>query len=277
MEAPIPPIAGDFVRKRICETGYFGPYGRFENSDKLSTTSRTWTPSGNNGELTRKADRANCSSIYLAAEEEAPGADRRQPKPTYTDAAWKEPSDPSPCSNSLAAFTEASERCRGKFLWIATRVTRRTEDAEDIVQTALLKAFENLSRFRGEARMSTWLSVIVLNTAREYRRQRFGKVFVSLDSPPSPNSEGDTLDLPEPLMNPEECFEKLERVKILSAAVERLSSLYRDTLQLCIFEETPYVRVATALKVRVSTVKSRVLRSKRALKVALITGSRTDK
>jgi RNA polymerase sigma factor (sigma-70 family) len=125
--------------------------------------------------------------------------------------------------------------------------------------------------------MSTWLCAIVHKTAREYTRKLCGKVFVSLDSPPCPDLGGDTLDLPEPFMNPEECFERLERVRILSTALERLRSLHRATLQLCILEELPYVRVATALNVRVSTIKSRVLWSKRALKVALMPGSRTDK
>ena len=55
-------------------------------------------------------------------------------------------------------------------------MTTSTDDAEEIVQHALLKAFANLSRFRGDAKMRTWLHSIVLNTAREHLRNQKRRV-----------------------------------------------------------------------------------------------------
>ena len=61
----------------------------------------------------------------------------------------------------LAQLVDAAERYRPQLLWIATRITNRREEAEDIVQQALLKAYVNLCKFRGESQMSTWLRAIV--------------------------------------------------------------------------------------------------------------------
>lgn len=277
MESLVPPNSSHVARRKFDRISSLGLPGRSKYPDSLSSPSRSWSPCGKNGDSTTRADCANGLCVYVGAPRQAPGVDNREQKQADSDVAALDHSDASFSYNSLAAFTEAAEKCRAKFLWIAIRVTHRREEAEDIVQTALLKAFAKLSQFRGESQMSTWLCAIVLNTAREYTRKLYGKVFVSLDSPPCANLDGDPIDLPEPFMNPGECFQRLERVKILSAALEKLSSLHRDTLQLCIFEELPYVRVAAALKVRVSAVKSRVLRSKRALKVALMTSSGMDK
>ena len=45
-------------------------------------------------------------------------------------------------------------------------------DAEDVVQDAFLSAFTHLDQFRGQAKMSTWLTAIVINAARMKLRQR---------------------------------------------------------------------------------------------------------
>ena len=49
---------------------------------------------------------------------------------------------------------------------IALRVLGNREDAEDAVQEGLLAAYRNLPRFEGRAKFSTWLTRIVINSAR---------------------------------------------------------------------------------------------------------------
>src|ERR1700723_1085225 len=53
-------------------------------------------------------------------------------------------------------------------------------DAEDAVQDALLSAYKHLDQFRGQARMSTWLTAIVSNCARMQLRRRPRQIHVSL-------------------------------------------------------------------------------------------------
>src|ERR1700677_4335877 len=56
-------------------------------------------------------------------------------------------------------------------------------DAEEAAQEAFLKAFRNLSSFRGEAKFGTWLVSITLNEARSRIRRRDTIKMESLDEP----------------------------------------------------------------------------------------------
>lgn len=64
---------------------------------------------------------------------------------------------------------------------IALRITKNPADAEDVLQESLLKAYQNLPRFRGESSLSTWLGSIVTNQAITTLRQRCSRNEVSLD------------------------------------------------------------------------------------------------
>ena len=55
---------------------------------------------------------------------------------------------------------------------VALAVVRNETDAEDVVQETLLKAFLNLSGFRADSRLSTWLISIALNEAKGQLRRR---------------------------------------------------------------------------------------------------------
>jgi RNA polymerase sigma factor (sigma-70 family) len=63
----------------------------------------------------------------------------------------------------------------------AYRLLGNAADAEDAVQEALLAAYTHLDQFRGQAKMSTWLSAIVHNSARMQLRKRLRHSHVSLD------------------------------------------------------------------------------------------------
>jgi RNA polymerase sigma factor (sigma-70 family) len=58
------------------------------------------------------------------------------------------------------------------FYRIAFRFLGNAQDAEDAVQDALLCAYQHLGQFRGQAKLSTWLTTIVINAARQLRRRR---------------------------------------------------------------------------------------------------------
>ena len=67
---------------------------------------------------------------------------------------------------------DALLRFRSRFCRSAFRYLGNAADAEDAVQDALLSAYKHLSKFRGQARISTWLSAIVINSARMQLRRR---------------------------------------------------------------------------------------------------------
>src|ERR1700691_1296967 len=76
-------------------------------------------------------------------------------------------------NGDVAAFEQLVKKYDRKLLRIAQSVTHNSEDSEDAVQEAFLKAFQNLDQFRGDSQFSTWLIRITLNQSlMKLRKQR---------------------------------------------------------------------------------------------------------
>jgi len=89
----------------------------------------------------------------------------------------------------LVKFTQVAEQRRAQLLWLAQRITHDRDEAEDVVQEALLRAFKNLPQFRGESQIGTWLCVIVKNMGREWLRNQKGRQFLSMEHARNPDEK----------------------------------------------------------------------------------------
>src|SRR5271167_578283 len=84
-------------------------------------------------------------------------------------------------NGNVAAFEQLVKRYDRKLLRIAQSVTHNTEDAQDAVQDAFLKVFQNLGQFREESQFSTWLFRITVNQSLMKLRKQRAIREVSLD------------------------------------------------------------------------------------------------
>jgi RNA polymerase sigma-70 factor, ECF subfamily len=178
-------------------------------------------------------------------------------------------STPAVSEDKLDTFVEAAEEHRAQLLWLAQRITPYREEAEDIVQEALLKAFRSLAQFRGDAQMSTWLRAIVQNTARDWLRNQKGRVYLSLEQTNPADGTAVQLDFPHPAENPEQRCEREEMEWLMRREIGKLSSVSRRAVQLCVLEELSHRAAASMLNISVITVKSRVFSGKQRLKQAV--------
>jgi RNA polymerase sigma factor (sigma-70 family) len=90
--------------------------------------------------------------------------------------------------NQEREMAETLSRYLPSFYRHALRYLGNAADAEDAVQDALLSAHRHARQFRGESRMSTWLTAIVINSARMQLRRRPRQTHVSLSQQPDPGS-----------------------------------------------------------------------------------------
>jgi RNA polymerase sigma-70 factor (ECF subfamily) len=141
-------------------------------------------------------------------------------------------------------------------------------DAEDAVQDALLSAYSHVDQFRGQARMSTWLTSIVINSARMTLRCRSRQLNVPLD-------EGDqdahclSEIVSDPRPGPEEECGRAERAELLVRSLARLSPTLRQTFQLRDIDGLSIRETARVLGVPNGTVKARLSRARTKLKELL--------
>src|SRR5580658_10140217 len=105
--------------------------------------------------------------------------------------------DYAPFGNQEREMATALSRYWPFFYRHAYRYLGNVADAEDAVQDALLSAYKHVGRFGGEARMSTWLTAIVINSARMQLRRRPRQTHVSLDEHPDSESYAFSELLPE--------------------------------------------------------------------------------
>ena len=153
---------------------------------------------------------------------------------------------------------------------IAARVVGNAADAEDAVQNAFLSAYTHLGQFRGQAKMSTWLTTIVINAARMKVRRRPRQVHIPLDQEAreqdyAPLSEA----LPDRRPSPEELCRNWELAERLAQASTRLSPILRRTFQLSEVDGLSIRDTAQALRIPQGTVKARVARARKKLKQLL--------
>lgn len=153
------------------------------------------------------------------------------------------------------------------FYRTARRWLGNIADADDAVQDALLSAFTHLDQFRGQAQMSTWLTAIVINSARMQLRRRLRQSHVPLDqSDGEPDQHALSREVPDCRHNPEQLYQRREILALLAYGSARLSPLLRSALQLRFVDELSFRETAKILKVPEGTVKSRVARARAKLR-----------
>src|SRR5437667_12849018 len=81
----------------------------------------------------------------------------------------------------ISAFEQLVKRYDRNVFRIAQHITQNREDAEDVVQDAFLKAYQNLAQFQGNSKFYTWLVRIAVNEALMKLRRRKTSKTISLD------------------------------------------------------------------------------------------------
>src|SRR5215813_77288 len=129
-------------------------------------------------------------------------------------------------------LTDAITRYSLRFRRIALRHLSNIADAEDAVQDALLSAFAHVHQFRGKAKMSTWLTTIVINSVRMKLRRRLSSISLVLDETDAKQDLTLEESVSDSRPGPEEAYRQREVVEMLSHATSRLSPTLRTTFQL---------------------------------------------
>jgi RNA polymerase sigma-70 factor (ECF subfamily) len=142
-------------------------------------------------------------------------------------------------------------------------------DAEDAAQEAFLKAYRNLSSFRGEAKFGTWLVSITLNEARSRIRRRDSIKMESLDEPPDDQGYTSPALLRDWKEIPSEALERKEIRLLLQRAITALPLIYREVFQLRDIEQLSVNEAAAALGISIAAVKVRLHRARMMLQKKL--------
>lgn len=125
-----------------------------------------------------------------------------------------------------------------QLYWQVRRIVITHDDANDVVQNALLKAWNSIATFKGESKVFTWLSRIAINEALDFTRRQ--------KSHPTLSADDSDLGLASRLMA-DEYFNGDETEAQLQEAIASLPDVQRTVFQLRYYDEMKYSDISRIL------------------------------
>lgn len=173
-------------------------------------------------------------------------------------------------SDDQSAFRTIMERNNQRLYRVARAVMKDDTEAEDVVQETYLRAFFNLSKFRGESSLTTWLTRIALNEALGRKRKQ--RAMVTLETVETAQQTSAQI-IQFPTMNtetdPERSAAQNEIQRLLECAMDALPEPFRVVFVMRDVEEMSIEETASHLGIRPQTVKTRLHRARRLLRQSL--------
>jgi len=159
-----------------------------------------------------------------------------------------------------------------KLYRVAYRMAGHHEDAQDLLQDALLEAYRSFKKFQRGTYFDKWLYRIMTNTFidRQRHRKRVGRV-ESLDAPQPGKDDGELLGREIPDWEGEPSRKVLRETfdEPIQKALDALRPEFRMVMILSDVEEFSYEEIAEMLDVPIGTVRSRLHRARDAMRQKL--------
>jgi RNA polymerase sigma-70 factor (ECF subfamily) len=171
------------------------------------------------------------------------------------------------------AFVELSKRHSNKIRRRAYRIGRTWQDAEDVLQESLMRAFLHLKDFEERSSFSSWLTRIAINFALMSLRKKRGHIEISMEAINDDQGIGYRWEPKDPAESPESHCSRRERDDLLEGAIRQLPPTLRQVVQLKLIEGRSGEELAQTLGISVPAAKSRLARAKTALRVSLASGN----
>lgn len=163
------------------------------------------------------------------------------------------------------SFESLAKRHQRRIFALALRYTRVREDAEDIVQQTLEKAFVHLQEFEGKSSFSTWLTAVAINQALMLLRQRRAMREVPIEDSRSREGTMPAWDPADASPDPEASYLQREGERVLGAAMGQLKPGTRRAIELRDLGELSTSETARQMGLSVAAVKARLFHARRKL------------
>jgi RNA polymerase sigma-70 factor (ECF subfamily) len=169
-------------------------------------------------------------------------------------------------SGEADAFAEIVRRWERKIFALCFGMLTREDEAKDATQETFIAAYRNLSKFRGDAKVSSWLHRIAVNQCLTVKRRAKSRSESYLDEE---TNEEDRVFVAPSRYEPGNEAELSERLRIVRQAVKSLPVDLREIVVMKEFEEMTFQEISETLELPLSTVKSRLYTALKQLRMKL--------
>jgi RNA polymerase sigma-70 factor (ECF subfamily) len=150
---------------------------------------------------------------------------------------------------------------KNRALTLGVRLVGNRGEAEELVQDAFLRAYQNLGQFRGDAKFSTWFYRILYNLCMTKVARRRGKMSYFNDE-----NELDCMLTDPDEVSVHEKLEEEETRQILAMEMDLLPEKFRTPVTLFYVQELTYEEIATVMDAPLGTVKTNLFRGRNLLR-----------
>ncbi len=174
------------------------------------------------------------------------------------------------CQGTERAYEVLLERFQQPVYNLALRLLNDSSDASDVVQEVFLKVFRNVTHFRSESSLKTWIYRITVNEAHNQRRWFFRHKRREVGLEEEPEQAKSVVEvLSDGGRSPFDYVFDQEKHRMIEAALDRINPTFREAVVLRDIADLSYDEIADVLQVSLGTVKSRILRGREALREEL--------
>lgn len=152
--------------------------------------------------------------------------------------------------NQEAFFKEIYNTYSPKVHRLCLGYTGNAMEADDLLQEVFIKAWQNLDKFRGDSKISTWIYRIAVNTCLYHLRSQKNKKSVDIDK--------------ADIGKEEESDDKEQQIQLLYKCISELSESDRLIITL-LLEEVPYAEIATVTEISEGNLRVKIHRIKQQL------------
>ena len=181
------------------------------------------------------------------------------------------------CAGSLEAFEQLILLYEKRVYTIAYKYMGNREDAGDMAQEAIIKAYQSIGSFRGDAAFGTWLGKITANRCLDELRKRQSLQIISLEHTLELEEGSVQLEIESPTATPEEHAVQQETAVYMQMLISELQEEYRAAIILRELEGYRYEEIADILSCSLGTVKSRISRARAYLKERILADKMLDR
>ncbi|MFU8812723.1 MAG: sigma-70 family RNA polymerase sigma factor [Balneolaceae bacterium] len=162
------------------------------------------------------------------------------------------------------AFREITEKYQKPLYYHVLRMVKETEQVEDLVQEAFMKAFHSLNRYNTQYAFSTWLYRIATNHTIDYLRKKKLNT-VSVNNPIKTKDGEVEVEIPDTTYETDRNILASQRKQIIHSAIDNLPDKYRKVIEMRHLEELSYDEIAEQLDLPLGTVKAHIFRAREML------------
>ncbi len=173
------------------------------------------------------------------------------------------------CSGDLDAFEGIVERYKKKVYYIAYDIVGDHHEAEDVSQEVFIKMYRALDHFRKDAKMSSWLYQIAVNTSIDSLRRKKAKPHINVEDLDQVGVREQSLASASPEANPERRAVASIMQRHIDQALDKITPQERAVFVMRHYNEFKIREIADVLDVSSGTVKSLLFRALKKLRKEL--------